>query len=76
VCDVTARLVFQVDRVNDAAHVTGPGARELLVDAGARRPYWSHLSGCWFTSAKVAINALALAQRRRIEYDVRDCDLT
>jgi hypothetical protein len=73
---VTARLVFQVDKINDAATVKGPGARELLVDAGARRPYWSHLSDCWFTSAKVAINAMALAQRRRIEYDVRDCDLT
>jgi hypothetical protein len=73
---VTARLVFEIDKINDAAHVTGPGARELLVDAGARRPYWSHLSGCWFTSSKVAINAMALAQRRRLEYDVRDCDLT
>jgi hypothetical protein len=73
---VTARLVFEVDRLNDAATVRGPGSRELLVDAGARRPYWSHLSACWFTSAKVAINAMALAQRRRIEYDVQDRDLT
>jgi hypothetical protein len=73
---VTARLVFCVDKINDAATVKGPGARELLIDAGARRPYYSHLSACWFTSAKIAINALALAQRRRIEYDVRDCDLT
>lgn len=73
---MSARLVFEVDKINDAATVKGPGSRELLIEAGARRPYWSHLSGCWFTSAKVAINALALAQRRRIEYEVRDCDLT
>jgi hypothetical protein len=73
---VSARLYFQVDKLNDAATVKGPGARELLVDAGARRPYWSHLSGCWFTSAKVAINARALAQRRGVAYEVRDCALT
>ncbi len=73
---MTARLEFQIDKANDAATVKGSGARELLIDSGARRPYYSHLPGCWFTSAKVAINAMALAQRRRIEYDVRDCDLT
>jgi hypothetical protein len=72
---VSARLMFEIDKVNDAATVKGPGSRELLIDAGARRPYYSHLSACWFTSAKVAINAMALAQRRRIEYDVQDREL-
>jgi hypothetical protein len=72
---VTARLYFAIDKLNDAGHVRGPGARELLIDAGARRPYYSHLSACWFTSAKVAINALALAQHRGIQVEVTDRDL-
>jgi hypothetical protein len=73
---VTARLVFEIDKTNDAGTVKGPGARELLVEIGARRPFYSHLRERWMTSAKVAINLLALAQHRGIEIEVIDRDLT
>jgi hypothetical protein len=64
--------VVVIDMTNDTAVITGSGARELLLEAGSRRPFWSHQRGAWMTSAKVARDLLALMELRHIDCDVHE----
>jgi hypothetical protein len=68
-------FVVVIDTTNDTAIITGSGARELLLEAGSRRPFWSHQRGAWMTSAKVAKDLLALAELRHIDCDVQETGL-
>ena len=49
-----------------AAYVSGPNARRLLIEAGAKSPMWLPRRRVWATSPKVARDLLALADARSI----------
>ncbi len=49
-----------------AAYVSGHGARELIVECGAKSPMWMPRRHAWATSAKIASDVLALCDMRNL----------